>query len=161
MVGSSTWTGASASDVSPRNMASTACMLSPWMRGSSTEAPLIFRLDGLDLVRRDGTRLDVLEHAGELHQLGRREAVVGDDVAARRRLDQAAGHARVEQALGQHARQRAAQEVLLAGDAPEVRRRVVVPLAAARRVLVLVLARADVRQRVVAVEREAARSSAR
>ena len=55
-------------------------------------------------------------------------------------LDQPTGDARVEQALGEHARQRAAQEVLLAGDAPEVGRRVLVPVAAAGRVLVLVLA---------------------
>ena len=110
---------------------------------------------GLDLVRGDGARLDVLQHAGELQQLGRREPGVGDDVAAGGGADQAAGHARVEQALGQDAGQRAAQEVLLAGDAAEVRGRVLLPVPAPRRILVLVLAGADVGEGVVAVEREA------
>ena len=73
VVGSSTCTGASASDVSPRNMASTACMLSPSMRGSSTDGAV----DRSGRRPRSGTsgstRLDVVQHAGELHQLGRRQ----------------------------------------------------------------------------------------
>ena len=53
---------------------------------------------GLDLVGEDARRLDVVEHAGELEQLRRRQAAVGDDVL-RRRLDEGAGDPRVERPL--------------------------------------------------------------
>ena len=154
VVEANTCVGASASEVSPRNIASTACMFSPSICGSSTDAPLTSRGVASIWYVRMPAGFDVVEHAGELEQLRRRQAAVGDDVLGRR-LDQAAGDARVERSLGEHAGQRAAEEVLLAGDAPEVGRRVLLPVAAARRIFVLVVARADVGEGVLAVELEA------
>ena len=99
LVSSNTWTGASASDVSPRNIARIACMFSPSMFGSSTEAPLIVASGRLDLVGEDRRRLDVVHHAGELEQLRRRQVAVGDDVLGRG-LGSGRGETRVERTLG-------------------------------------------------------------
>ena len=76
-------------------------------------------------------------------------------------LDQAAGDARVEQALGEHARPACGAGSPAGGRCARGPRSGRLPVAAARRVLVLVVARAHVGEGVVAVEREAARPSAR
>ena len=156
-----TCTGASASDVSPRNIASTACMFSPSMRGLEHGVAADRRVPTASIwyvgIASGSTSLST--PANSISLAGVR-LVVGDDVAAGRRADQPAGDARVERSPW---RARSASVRRRKSCWREMRprsgRAVGLPVAAARRVLVLVVARPHVGQRVVAVEREAARSS--
>ncbi len=107
-----------------------------------------------DLVGEDRLRVDVVHHTGELERPCCREVAVGDDVLGCC-ADEAASNPRVEWPLVEDARQRSADEVLLARDPTKVARRVLLPVSAARRILVLVVPRADVGEGVLAVEREA------
>ena len=161
-VGSKTCSGASASDVSPRNIASTACMLSPSIRGSSTAAPLIVAADGLDLVRGDRRRA-----RRRCSTPANSISLASDSPASVTTSPPVAGSIRPPATLG--------LSRPLASTLDSVRRRKScwremrprsdvgssLPVAAARRVLVLVVARAHVGQGVVAVEREAAGRPAR
>ena len=140
VVAAKTCSGAWASDVSPRNIASTACMLSPSMPRLKTAAPLTFRSTA---------------------SIWYVVMVPGSSRAARRRTPAArppmlsvttsrpspcsirpAGDARVEQALGQQLDSvRAGSPVGgRCGRSPTSR---LLRFAAARRVLVLVLPRAS------------------
>ena len=67
----------------------------------------------LDLIGRDGGRIDLAHHAGELEHLAGGQVGVGDDVLGER-LDQRARHRRIERALVEQAAHRAPEEVLLA-----------------------------------------------
>ena len=124
-----TCSGASPSDVSPLEEGEDGLHVVAARSGLQHGGAVDRARARLDLVARDQSRLDIAEDAGELQQLLRRESIVGHDVVLRRPPAVHTATAGFNEALGQHRRQHPSQEVLLAGDATEVGRTVLLPLA--------------------------------